>query len=177
MKDPGYLQEQIDPKTPEEIARRIFMIRVMAILGLGTTGVLSINIGRYFISPIWDRRKDDFIPLCSLASLPKGTPLSIEYVHRERDGWEVHESPNSLWLLREENDGVIAFNKSCTHLGCSYRWDAGENIFKCPCHTATFAKDGKVLSGPPPRPLDRFPVKVENGMVIVKPESANKGDV
>lgn len=177
MKDDETLKSLADPESPEEISRRIFMTRAIGILGIGTTGVLGVNIGRYFISPMWEKRTDDFIPLCSRASLPKGKPFNIEYVHREKDGWEIHEGRNSLWLLREDNDEVIAFNKSCTHLGCSYRWDDNESIFKCPCHTATFAKDGKVLSGPPPRPLDRFPVKIEDGMVLVKPETIKKEGV
>ena len=160
-----------------DTSRRKFLTSVTILLGGMITSVLGWNVGRYFISPIWEQRKDDFIPMCSFESLTKGKPLSIEYIHRERDGWEIHEGRNSLWLIREENNKVTAFNKSCTHLGCPYSWDENENIFKCPCHTATFAKDGKVLSGPPERPLDRFPVKIENGMVMVKPETVTKEEV
>lgn len=174
MRDDPYSEDQDDPQSPEEADRRIFMKRAIFGLGLLPTGVLGINIGRYFASPIWDKRTDNFVPICSLAALPKGTPFSIDYVLRQQDGWETEDIPDSMWLLREDNDEVVAYNKSCTHLGCPYRWDENENIFKCPCHTATFAKDGKVLSGPPERPLDRFPVKVENGMVLVKPETVKK---
>ena len=167
--------------------RRKFFSRMTMFLGGAISAVLGWNMGRYFISPIWEKREDDFIPLCSLVSLPKGKPFSIEYVHREKDGWETHDSRNSLWLVRDEkNDEVVAFDKSCTHLGCPYDWKEEfssdqlgdsykgvpfEGAFLCPCHTATFAKDGKVLSGPPERSLDYFPVKVENGMVLVKPET------
>lgn len=164
----------LNPPSPQEISRRKFMIKAIIGLGLGTTSVLFANIGRYFISPIWNIRKDDFIPLRSLDSLPKEQPLSIEYVHRERDGWEIHEGRNSLWLLRGEDNQVTAFSPKCTHLGCPYRWDEKDNVFKCPCHTAVFSKAGDVISGPPKRPLDRFPVKIENGMVLVKPELIKK---
>ena len=170
-----------DPESPEEISREIsrraFMTRAIGFLGIATAGVLGVNIGRYFISPIWENSSDDFIHLCSLDSLPKGRPVTIEYVYRERDGWEIHEGRNSMWLVREDNDEVVAFSPFCTHLGCPYRWDENEDIFKCPCHTATFARNGNVLSGPPPRPLDRFPVRVENGKVLVKPEVIKKEEV
>jgi menaquinol-cytochrome c reductase iron-sulfur subunit len=160
-----------------DISRRKFLTSITMFLGGAISIVLGWNIVRYFVSPIWEKREDDFIPLCSLESLPKGMPLNVEYVQREKDGWEIHEGRNSLWLVREDNDEVVAFNKSCTHLGCPYRWDENEEVFKCPCHTAVFSKNGDVISGPPPRPLDRFPVKIENGMVLVKPESSQKEKV
>jgi Rieske Fe-S protein len=40
--------------------------------------------------------------------------------------------------------------------------------FYCPCHNGVFAKDGTVVSGPPPRPLDRFEVKIEDGILYVQ---------
>lgn len=166
--------KQPEPLSSDQVSRRRFMIRMIAGLGLGTVSVLFANIGRYFIAPIWDKTEDSFIPIRSMASLPKGFPLSVEYIHRERDGWEIHEGRNSLWLLREDNDQVTAFSPKCTHLGCPYRWDEKENVFKCPCHTAVFSKTGEVISGPPKRPLDRFPVKINNGIVLVKPESIEK---
>jgi Rieske Fe-S protein len=55
----------------------------------------------------------------------------------------------------------------CTHLGCRIRWIADEGKFYCPCHNGIFDRDGTVLSGPPPRPLDRFEVKVENDTLSI----------
>ena len=51
---------------------------------------------------------------------------------------------------------VVAFGPQCTHLGCAYHWEEGKNEFLCPCHSSLFSIDGKVLSGPAPRPLDRY---------------------
>jgi Rieske Fe-S protein len=53
-------------------------------------------------------------------------------------------------------------------LGCRVRWVADKDGFYCPCHNGVFAKDGSVVSGPPPRPLDRFESKVEDGVLFVK---------
>lgn len=147
------------------------MKRAIFGLGLLPTGVLGINIGRYFISPAWEKRTDDFIALCSLESLPKGSPLKIDYLQRKKDGWVIHEIPDFMWLIRGDDNGVTAYNKSCPHLGCAYSWKEDEKEFKCPCHKAGFSMDGKRLTGPPDRGLDYFPVKIENGMVLVKPES------
>lgn len=50
----------------------------------------------------------------------------------------------------------MAFGPSCTHEGCFYDWDEPSTRFACRCHKGFFAIDGKVISGPPPRPLDRY---------------------
>lgn len=177
MKNFELFEGQSPPRSPEEISemirnsRREFMMKsTIGILGIGMSGVLGINIGRYFLSPIWEEAVEGFIPICSLEALKEGEPISLDYVKRKKDGWETHDVSDSMWLLRQEKNVVIAFDKSCTHLGCPYNWSPDEGVFKCPCHTATFSKTGEVLSGPPERPLDRYPVRVENNMVYVKPE-------
>jgi len=65
-------------------------------------------------------------------------------------------SGNPCLLVRLEADRFVAFAQKCTHLGCPvlYRRESGK--IECPCHQGFFsAEDGKVLSGPPPRPLAR----------------------
>ncbi|HEV3026629.1 MAG TPA: Rieske (2Fe-2S) protein [Planctomycetota bacterium] len=60
-------------------------------------------------------------------------------------------------LVRLDADRFVAFRQKCTHLGCPvlYRKESGK--LHCPCHEGYFsAEDGKVLAGPPPRPLPRI---------------------
>jgi Rieske Fe-S protein len=52
-------------------------------------------------------------------------------------------------------------------LGCAYHWDAQNKDFLCPCHTSIFSIDGKVVSGPAPRPLDRFDTKTEGTRLLI----------
>jgi Rieske Fe-S protein len=56
----------------------------------------------------------------------------------------------------------------CTHLGCRVRWIADQESFFCPCHNGVFDAQGSVVSGPPPRPLDRYEVKVEGDQLFVR---------
>ena len=153
--------------------RRKFLTHITIFLGGAISTVLGWNVGRYFISPIWKQKKENFVEVGSIEGLPKGIPVNINYIQRKTDGWMTVEGLNSVWLLREGN-GVIAFSPKCTHLGCPYRWDEEKGVFICPCHTAVFSKTGEVVSGPPPRPLDRFPVKIDNGVVMVFPESEER---
>jgi Rieske Fe-S protein len=38
-----------------------------------------------------------------------------------------------------------------------------EKRFICPCHLGTFTPDGKLISGPPPRNMDRLETRIEDG--------------
>jgi Rieske Fe-S protein len=75
-------------------------------------------------------------------------------------GVRIFEYPTAAdpcLLIRLEPDRFVAFGQKCTHLGCPVLYRAPERCLYCPCHEGYFdAADGRVLSGPPPRPLPRI---------------------
>ena len=64
--------------------------------------------------------------------------------------------------------GFRAYSAICTHLGCIVQWDGPRLQIECPCHAGVFDVNGRVVSGPPPRPLAELDVAVVNGEVLVK---------
>jgi cytochrome b6-f complex iron-sulfur subunit len=72
-----------------------------------------------------------------------------------------------FYLARLADGGFLALHRECTHLGCTVPWVAAEDRFVCPCHASSFDIMGDVLSPPAPRPLDVFPVRIENDTVKV----------
>ncbi len=70
-------------------------------------------------------------------------------------------------VVVRQRSGFRAFSAVCTHLGCLVRWDSSRNEFLCPCHAATFDKNGAVVSGPPPAPLPELSVKEVGDRVFV----------
>jgi cytochrome b6-f complex iron-sulfur subunit len=72
-----------------------------------------------------------------------------------------------FYLARLENGGFLALSRECTHLGCTVPWVEKENRFVCPCHASMFDIRGVVISPPAPRPLDIYPVTIENNVVKV----------
>jgi len=64
--------------------------------------------------------------------------------------------------------GFRAYSAICTHLGCIVQWSAQRHQIECPCHAGVFDVNGRVVSGPPPRPLNELGVVVMNGEVLVK---------
>lgn len=61
-----------------------------------------------------------------------------------------------------------AFSAICTHLGCIVYWDSDKKEIVCPCHAGLFDLEGRVISGPPPRPLPTHTVSIVDGKVFVK---------
>jgi hypothetical protein len=55
------------------------------------------------------------------------------------------------------------------HGFCAYHWEESKSEFICPCHNSVFGADGRVISGPAPRPLDRYQAKVEGGHLLLGP--------
>jgi len=81
-----------------------------------------------------------------------------------------------FYLACLADGSFLALSRTCTHLGCSVPWDAEKNQFVCPCHGSTFSMSGEVLTAPAPRPLDIYPVRIENGIVKVDISTVQKRD-
>ena len=56
--------------------------------------------------------------------------------------------------------GYVAFTAVCTHLGCTVQYRSDHADIWCPCHNGIYDLAGNVVSGPPPRPLERFTVNL-----------------
>ncbi|OGX06420.1 MAG: hypothetical protein A2Z88_07120 [Omnitrophica WOR_2 bacterium GWA2_47_8] len=74
----------------------------------------------------------------------------------------------SAMLIIRTPQGFKAYSAVCTHLGCLVDWDNKRHEIVCPCHAGIFDLAGKVVAGPPPRPLPSNEVSVVNGRVMVK---------
>jgi len=80
---------------------------------------------------------------------------------------ERYKDTQRVWIVRNE-DGFYALLAICTHLGCTPRWLADENKFKCPCHGSGFHKDGMNFEGPAPRPLERVKITLaDDGELLI----------
>jgi len=76
-----------------------------------------------------------------------------------------------LAVRAPQRNNLLAVNPKCTHQGCTVEWQTQEQTFACPCHGSEFDAQGQVISGPATQPLSSYPVKIEGGQVLVKPQS------
>jgi len=70
-------------------------------------------------------------------------------------------------VLQPSPGKFVALSAVCTHLGCIVQWQKQEEQFLCPCHGGLYTEDGAVISGPPPKPLESFPVALEGDQIMV----------
>jgi cytochrome b6-f complex iron-sulfur subunit len=73
-----------------------------------------------------------------------------------------------VYIVRAKEGYFFALSAVCTHLGCITNWKSEEGIIACPCHGSKFNNEGKKITGPAPRSLERFMITLdEQGQLVV----------
>ena len=70
-------------------------------------------------------------------------------------------------LVRLNETDWRAFSAVCTHLNCTVQYQETSHQIWCACHNALYDLNGRVVSGPPPRPLDEFTVHIRGEEVVI----------
>ena len=84
------------------------------------------------------------------------------------NSFKIFKFGNSPGILINTVQGeLLAFTAVCTHLTCTVVYDEEAQIILCPCHNGKYDLSGNVISGPPPRPLDTYQVKISGDEIIV----------
>jgi len=151
-----------------KMGRRDFMKAVI----VGISGVIGAAIGlpaiAYVVGPALTQATDTWIRLGPVNKVELSDPTLFKTTIETQTGWINTQEELSVYVLTENGQDFVVMSNICTHLGCRVRWIADKQGFYCPCHNGVFAIDGTVISGPPPRPLDRFENKVEDGILYIK---------
>lgn len=70
-------------------------------------------------------------------------------------------------LVRKADGALVAYSQKCTHLSCAVYYSQEHNRLECPCHEGYFSIDtGRVLQGPPPRPLPRIELRQSGDQIF-----------
>ena len=89
------------------------------------------------------------------SGFPKGKTTSVSMLGPDP------EAQRRVYVRNRDDKLIVIWNR-CVHLGCPISYSAAADNFICPCHGGAYDSKGFVSSGPPPRPLDRFDVKIVN---------------
>ena len=150
-------------------------VGIYAITG-AITVVSGVALARFAVGPSLRKEKGKWIEV-ELDGSTEGnqgfSPVVLEY--EKKDGWLITNVKSLAYVKRVKEDEVIAISAACTHLGCIVTWDEDQQIFKCPCHNSKFDSQGRVISGPAPKPLRRYKTKIEDGRILLATETVPYG--
>jgi menaquinol-cytochrome c reductase iron-sulfur subunit len=162
------------PEIQGTTRRRFF---IGAIYGIWTAiaAALSLPALIYLLFPPRVRKTDEWTEAGDISKLVPGDPIELAFRRNRVDGWKVISEKSTAWVVKQADNSIVAYGPQCTHLGCAYHWEDKQNQFLCPCHTSLFGVDGAVTSGPAPRPLDRYDVKIQGNKLLLGPLRKTEG--
>jgi nitrite reductase/ring-hydroxylating ferredoxin subunit len=143
----------IDVPRDNYVARRDFtkfMVLTSFAFAVGQVWIVAQN---FF------RRRAGALPIRAVArvsEVPVGSSLVFSY---------PGENDHAI-LVRLGEDRFVAYDQQCTHLLCPVIAKPAAGLLHCPCHNGNFdLETGRVISGPPERPLPRIGLEVRGGVV------------
>jgi glycine/D-amino acid oxidase-like deaminating enzyme/nitrite reductase/ring-hydroxylating ferredoxin subunit len=110
--------------------------RVGDIHTLGRASLLNLGVANEFVRGHLLRL---FAP--SVANLKPG------------EGRLVRDDGITVAAYRDPDGDLHCLSPTCTHLGCTVKWNRAEKSWDCPCHGSRFSVEGEVLNGPATAPL------------------------
>ncbi len=153
---------------PEDISRRDAMKTAITLIGGLIGSALGLPAIAYLVGPALKADQAEWLRVGSLSGMELGTPALFKPRSTSRNAWVSEEVEVGVFVFTEDGREYHAMSNICTHLGCRVRWVPERQQFFSPCHNGVFDKHGYVVSGPPPRPLDEFVTKIEDGSLYIQ---------
>lgn len=149
------------PQPAARPSRRSLLVTGAGGIAAGIAAVLGIQqVGRPAPKPITAQgplveKNGSWKPVKAIAELPENTPVAFR-------------SGAIEGFLTRNGSQVTALSAVCTHMGCILNYSKFRDRFECPCHGATFERDGQPTNyASPLAPLPSLQVKVDKGQVEV----------
>ena len=151
-----------------EVTRRRLLIGVSIAAGGLAAAAVAVPLIGFFLGPIYRKFPPVWRNVGPLNKFEIGATVQVDLLTSGGLPWDGPAQKIGAWLRRNNEEDFTVYSSKCTHLGCPVRWIPGAELFMCPCHGGVYFKDGDVAAGPPPQPLQQFPVRVQNGQVQVQ---------
>jgi len=175
-------EKKLKPLTPAQMAvsRRQFLNRAW-------TGSFTVFLGLFGMSTLsflWPKLTGGFGTEISVGEADDllaeiGPPNYVPKFVAEGRFWLVAyegDGDAPVYLATGAKDvGMQALYRKCVHLGCSVPHCSKSMLFECPCHGSKYRLTGEYYGGPAPRGLDRFPIALKGGKVVVDTGTVETG--
>lgn len=150
---------------PDDLDRRRFFHKVAATCAAILAGTMVVPAVTFLLGLRKVPRRWQVVG--KVEEFPVGQTVEVAVEDPSPLPWAGVTAKTAAWLRRESEANFVAFSINCTHLGCPVRWLPEAELFLCPCHGGVYYRDGTVAAGPPPKPLARYPVRVQDGNVEI----------
>jgi cytochrome b6-f complex iron-sulfur subunit len=167
--------KQRKPLTPDQLAvsRRQFLNRAWTLSFMGFLGFFGMSS----LSFLWPKLTGGFGTAITAGDYEE----ILATVGPDGNFMPLFNPEGRFWLTYYDGTGdspvytavgatefkIQALYRKCVHLGCSVPHCSESMLFECPCHGSKYRLHGEYFAGPAPRGLDRFPIAVTGGKVIV----------
>ena len=151
----------------ESPERRNLLSKISIALGCAGAALIGVPVAGFLLAPLFESVARKWRSVGPVGQFANGKTVEVKFEDPSPVAWAGITGQTGAWLRREPTGEFVAFAVNCTHLGCPVRWLADAELFMCPCHGGVYYKDGTVAAGPPPRPLFKYPVRVQNGQVQI----------
>jgi cytochrome b6-f complex iron-sulfur subunit len=156
------MEEQARPASSSQTSRRHFLDILLGTTALGWIVSVAYPIIRY------------------LKPLPQTGPTGPTHLTRDETAKLeqnrfiiVPVSGQRVIVLQSPDQQLFALSAKCTHEGCTVTYQPGQSVIWCPCHDGRFDLTGRVLSGPPPQPLQKYAARRQpDGGIVISEERA-----
>ena len=128
---------------------------------LATLGAVLYPITKYIIPPAAGEAKLSQLKL-------EFTRADIEAEPKKARYFKYGRSLGIIYLT--DKNELHALSATCTHLDCTVQHRPDLGIIWCSCHNGRYDLDGNNISGPPPRPLEKYLVKESGDVIFVSLE-------
>jgi len=126
------------------VSRRGFLNYFVGLGTAGWIGAVLYPVLRY-LKPLSDTGAGGPVKL---------TPAEVQKVDKE--AFVIARSGTRKLIVFNAGGTLRALDAKCTHEGCTVQYVPGDSVIWCACHNGKYDLDGKVLAGPPPRPLEQW---------------------
>jgi Rieske Fe-S protein len=151
----------------ETITRRRFMTGTAHTAGAIAAGAFTLPALGFALGPIFKQEPHSWQDIGPVGAFAENnyTPVVVTITPGvgEVGKTTVYVRKHNPAIDTDRPDGAtpyIAISTRCAHVGCPVRWIDAAERFVCPCHGGVYDLLGRRVSGPPVRPLDRFPTRV-----------------
>ena len=145
------LSRPADARAPldgRDFDRRTFLDALLAVGFVSTAAAIAYPVARFLVPPA------NAEPATATAVAARASAL------KPNSGLIFRFGTKPGIVVRTAGGDLRAFSAVCTHLDCTVQFKTDTSQLWCACHNGIYDLGGNVVSGPPPRGLEKFVVNL-----------------